>query len=725
MMKSKKIILFFAIITVAILGCSAGSGIKYQKIKGHITATQGGFDIPDLESAFKYVDSNEKIMLDGGVYQGKGLIQNKSYIIECKKDAICYIIPAGNGITIKSSDVKFINIFFKFRDSSPVATGSFINSLNSQLTFTNCVFKDFKVIPISYVSNGNDFLNIIDTEFNKNINYAVTINNGFLYVRQSIFAENEPYVFRINGPVAGSFISHSTFLNNRGVTEYISPDSNSGLEWYNNIVDFPLSLKYEKNNLVINREEKHKLFFNKNNKRFIPDTGNLSVDSHGIEYGARVTEQGKKRLQNSVKSLLKMQNSISLLKIIAFLKLNKKELNLIKQVFYKRIGSLLIAKKWGIAARDLIVALPFAPDGWYIIDRLKTALIRIFTNIPDKIVITPEQSFPEVEKWLNSFIKKYYTYKTSGRREEVNIEMIDQIKSTTTEKKFEKTISFVNPDYGKLQKAIKIENSKLNILWSKRDKLELRIKGEETKRKIKHIEKPTSYEKLQHRYLDELLVKINASINEKKRLSQKLKKIKKQKTCTFNGTETKIVTKGMFLINKKYYFSPRRVKITLQVKPETECAFSGFLGVWEFPKQENWLSDSLKRFILYKLFFESDFDIIQNLMLQKGVAISDGVDSDTFFKTVIRNYRVFLDPSWFSKVSSSSPSDNRWINVKFDSDGYPKVTVPFYPAPDVEIVKFNLIYNQLINDLHKFWISNFNEPMELFFYELAGIVEPN
>jgi hypothetical protein len=163
----------------------------------------------------------------------------------------------------------------------------------------------------------------------------------------------------------------------------------------------------------------------------------------------------------------------------------------------------------------------------------------------------------------------------------------------------------------------------------------------------------------------------------------------------------------------------------LQVKPEKNCNFDGFLGTWEFPEKGNWLSDSLKKFILFKLFFEDDFEVIQKGIIEKGLAFSDDEKSDIFFKTLIRNFMLFLDGSEFSKPQKRFVPDSRWINVEYDKEGYPVVTVPFCPSPEVEIAKYDMIFLQLKNDSKNFWLKNFYEPMELFFHELNVVLHSN
>lgn len=414
-------------------------------------------------------------------------------------------------------------------------------------------------------------------------------------------------------------------------------------------------------------------------------------DRDGVDFGAVSSAEGKERVLKMVDTWLSRFEAYTAVRAIGFLA-NRADaeplLARAREAIYRRVGALMGQKRIGLLVRDLALALPFSPPGWFLRDRLHGVARGLSGDIPGRIMVVGEEHAPDLDKRLDRFFAQAYPWRDPNHEWRVVVEQVTPPGTDRQTEALTRTHTFANPRHLKLTRALEIDRHRRAQGEQKKARLEVQLNGLRQQRVARGKERPSGREtRLAGKYdrQADQLAQLAARIME---TEAELARTPKELTCSFKGTRSVEVERRQIVVNGDLAIGPRRERVRLSIEPEPTCGFAGFEQTWITPASETWVTDRVLSEVLARAWFKDRVARVRTGLATPRLATLESDEADTFFRLLFQDLGLIRRGLISGALEPERAGNDEWLLIEGDAEAIPKVSVPYTPdqggwAPDV------------------------------------------
>jgi hypothetical protein len=440
-------------------------------------------------------------------------------------------------------------------------------------------------------------------------------------------------------------------------------------------------------------------------------------DPGGLDFGARPSAAGRARLTEAIPQWLQLFKDYSAIRASASLGsagVEDPSLESVRATVYRRIASFMTGKRSGLLARDVSAAWPFSPAAWHLRDRLRTASEALREGIPGKLLVRGDtEVVPGLAERLEGFFAQAYPMRDPNSERRYIIEIVEPLKATTEKEALSRDFRFVNPEYGKLENALAMIANRRARVEQKRDRLQAKLRGFNSKRQARGQAKPSLAEQRAEEELRERLAALVELEARRVELKDRLEKAPREISCHFEGTKTTTREAIVLSVNGEQRLRASRDHIDLQVAPEPACGFEGFKGSWTLPEGDDWITERVFRDLLAASWLDERIEALQRGLMSGAHSQGETDEADRFFRLLFQDLALILTDQLHVPTAKGQPSAS-WLDLALGDDGYPRAQVPFSPRSVASSSDVYRILPHVKSSLEAYFREKTMEPLFLF-----------
>jgi hypothetical protein len=440
-------------------------------------------------------------------------------------------------------------------------------------------------------------------------------------------------------------------------------------------------------------------------------------DRDGVDYGAVSSAAGKARVLKMVDTWLSRFEAYTAIRAIGFLADRADAEPLLaraREAIYRRVGALMGQKRIGLLVRDLALALPFSPPGWFLRDRLHGVARGLSGDIPGRIMVVGEEHTPELDKRLDRFFAQAYRWRDPNHEWRVVVEQVTPPGTDRQTEALTRQHTFVNPQHLKLTRALEIDRHRRAQGEQKKARLEVQLNGLRQQRQARSQEGPSGREsRLAGRYdrqADQLAQLAGRIMKTEAALGQTPKEL----TCVFKGTRSVEIERRQIVVNGDLAIGPRRERVHLSIEPEPTCGFAGFEQTWITPASETWVTDRVLSEVLARAWFKDRVARVRAGLATPRLATLESDEADTFFRLLFQDLGLIRRGLISSAVEPEQAGNDEWLLIEGDAEAIPTVSVPFTPSRGGSTPDVLRQMDALAPVMDAYFLDRFLEPSFLF-----------